>query len=116
MPGFPRSTDPNDPYITPCPSSWGDGQPGSADFSYFAWAVPGADGVGYKWGMALPAFCMDEAWPNGGLWNGTHGLYPDEPKVKVDACAYDDMKLAGAYCPGLWCGNDVGRQTNLIAC
>lgn len=31
----------------------------------------------YKWGRALPSFCMDERWPDGGVG----GLYPDAPGI-----------------------------------
>jgi hypothetical protein len=46
---------------------------GSSSFSYFAWADSSA---GYKWGRALPEFCLDEAWPNGGVG----GKYINDPK------------------------------------
>ena len=32
---------------------------GSTNFSYFPWA---SASVGYKWGQALPTYCMDERW------------------------------------------------------
>jgi hypothetical protein len=44
---------------------------GSTSFSFFAWANVTA---GYKWGRALPEFCMDEVWPDGGV----DGKYPDD--------------------------------------
>lgn len=74
LPGFNRSTDPADDVVLPCPSSFGTGTQSSADFSYFAWANAS---IGYKWGMSLPAFCLDERWPDGGV----NGSYPDDKAV-----------------------------------
>ena len=51
---------------------------GSTNFSYYAWAN---SSIGYKWGSALPEFCFDERWPDGGVWNGSIGLYPSDPTV-----------------------------------
>ena len=61
------------------------GSQGSTNFSYFPWA---SASVGYKWGQALPAYCMDERWvrpqpciknadrlcADKGVWNGRLGL------------------------------------------
>eukprot|EP00798_Chlamydomonas_sp_ICE-L_P011052 gene11051-18657_t len=76
MPGFFKTNNPHaELTILPCPSDWGTGLPGSTDYTYFDWGeYPDA---GYKWGKALPEFCLDEHWPGGGDWNGTHGLYAD---------------------------------------
>jgi hypothetical protein len=63
MPLYPSSSS-NPTALNPCPPDWGNGQQGSTNYSYFAWANAT---VGYKWGKALPAWCMDEAWP---------GVYP----------------------------------------
>ena len=71
MPGFMDRL--HSSFVHPCPSDWGTGAQGSTTFSYFAWAD---DTSGKKWGKALPAFCMDEAWADGGKEGG---LYPKEP-------------------------------------
>ncbi|KAF5836986.1 hypothetical protein DUNSADRAFT_5008, partial [Dunaliella salina] len=78
MPHYPKSNAPGATNLLPCPDDWGNGEQGSTTFSYFRWAEPGPSGRGFKWGKALPEFCFDEAWPTGGKWNGTHGLYPDD--------------------------------------
>ena len=63
--------------VNACPGEWGTGIQGSTYFSYFAWA----DSThGKKWGKALPAFCMDEAWATG----GQKGSYPNEPRKYGD--------------------------------
>lgn len=77
MPGFNISTNPATPGLHPCPADWGNGTQLSTTFSYFPWANTT---VGYKWGKALPSFCMDEAWIGGGI----NGLYPNDPAVYGD--------------------------------
>lgn len=63
--------------VNACPGEWGTGVQGSTAFSYFPWA----DSThGNKWGKALPAFCMDEAWATGGV----EGSYPNEPRKYGD--------------------------------
>ncbi|GAX81306.1 hypothetical protein CEUSTIGMA_g8737.t1 [Chlamydomonas eustigma] len=74
MPGFQKSTDPNTLGLLPCPPEWGNGIQGSTNFSYFEFANAS---IGLKWGQALPAFCMDERWPNG----GQSGFYPNDFRV-----------------------------------
>jgi len=74
MPGFNISTSPAIPGLNPCPADWGNGTQGSTTFSYFSWAN---GTLGFKWGHALPEFCMDEAWPGG----GTDGKFPDDPAL-----------------------------------
>lgn len=64
--------------VNPCPPDWGNGTAGSTTYSHFRWAN---SSIGYKWGKALPAWCLDEKWPDGGFWNGTHGIYPADVAV-----------------------------------
>lgn len=84
LPGFKRSTDPADATILPCPPTYGNGAQGSTNYSYFIWAN---GSFGFKWGEALPSYCLDERWPNGGV----NGSYPNDPSVYGT--------LAGRYDP-----------------
>ncbi|GMH35577.1 hypothetical protein BSKO_03445 [Bryopsis sp. KO-2023] len=67
MPGFRISS--SSTALNPCPEDWGTGAQGSTQFSYFPWAT---ESSGRKWGKALPMWCLDESWPNGGV----DGVYP----------------------------------------
>ena len=59
--------------IGACSSEWGNPDFGiRSTFSYFRWA-DSTSGVGYKWGRALPSWCLDERWPDGGV-GGTYPL------------------------------------------
>jgi hypothetical protein len=68
MPLYPTSSA-NPSSTNPCPPDWGSGLQGSTNYSHFAWANAS---LGYKWGKALPAWCLDEAYP---------GVYPAEPAL-----------------------------------
>lgn len=72
MPAYPKSA--TDGTLNPCPAEWGTGVQGSTNFTYFKWAN---GTTGFKWGKALPAWCMDEAWPAGGVG----GRYPGDTLI-----------------------------------
>ena len=74
LPGFRRSTDPADTSTLPCPPLYGTGAQLSTTFTHFAWANAS---IGFKWGMSLPAYCLDERWPDGGV----NGSYPNDMAV-----------------------------------
>jgi hypothetical protein len=75
MPLYPKAmTGGNAGMVTPCPAEWGTGVQGSTSFSFFSWAN---SSLGYKWGKALPAWCYDEAWPDG----GDDGRYPSDAVI-----------------------------------
>lgn len=57
------------PDMNPCPTDWGNGIQGSTNYSHFAWANAS---IGFKWGKALPSWCLDETWP---------GTFPDDAQV-----------------------------------
>ncbi len=80
MPGYSHSNVPGEENtLNSCPVEWGNGTQGSTSFTWFpTWAN---SSIGYKWGRALPAWCMDEQWSDGGTWNGTIGVYPADELV-----------------------------------
>lgn len=69
MPGYLKSA--SHTSLNPCPADWGTGIQGSTNFTYFRWANAS---LGYKWGKALPSWCLDELWPSGGI----SGKYPED--------------------------------------
>lgn len=96
MPLYPASSaDPSS--LNPCPPGWGNGLQGSTNYSHFAWANAT---VGYKWGKALPAWCLDEAYP--GTYAANAAVYgelagqPVLPGCEPSACKPLYRVAAGA--------------------